>query len=124
MAIYTQDGLVYPANIINIDGNKCTIRYLHYLNEEDKQLDELFEHSEGEKIEKIESKSQYHAQKQPFSSSVFLPPPPPMPIPTVPGASSNVTEDEALHSMLISWYMSGYHTGFYYGLKSSRSESK
>lgn len=24
-----------------------------------------------------------------------------------------LTDKEALHSMLVSWYMSGYHTGFY-----------
>lgn len=35
----------------------------------------------------------------------MIPPPPPM--------SADVVDDEALGSMLISWYMSGYHTGFY-----------
>lgn len=33
------------------------------------------------------------------------PPPPPM--------SPDMVDDEALGSVLISWYMSGYHTGFY-----------
>lgn len=35
----------------------------------------------------------------------MIPPPPPM--------SVDMVDDEALGSMLISWYMSGYHTGFY-----------
>lgn len=35
----------------------------------------------------------------------MIPPPPPM--------SPDMVDDEALGSMLISWYMSGYHTGFY-----------
>lgn len=35
----------------------------------------------------------------------MIPPPPPM--------SPDMVDDEALGSVLISWYMSGYHTGFY-----------
>lgn len=35
----------------------------------------------------------------------MIPPPPPM--------SADMVDDEALGSMLISWYMSGYHTGYY-----------
>lgn len=117
MAIFSEDGLVYPANIIRIDADKCRVRYLHYLNEEDKQLDELFENS-SEKVEECKRESAFS------KPAMFLHPPPPMPIPTVPSLNSNVTEDEALHSMLISWYMSGYHTGFYYGLRNARSEPK
>ncbi|KAM6363225.1 survival motor neuron protein-like isoform 2-T5 [Pluvialis apricaria] len=46
----------------------------------------------------------------------FIPPPPPM-RPDCP------EDDEALGSMLIAWYMSGYHTGYYLGLKQSRMEA-
>eukprot|EP00088_Acartia_fossae_P011908 TRINITY_DN16069_c1_g1_i1.p1 TRINITY_DN16069_c1_g1~~TRINITY_DN16069_c1_g1_i1.p1 ORF type:complete len:449 (+),score=102.00 TRINITY_DN16069_c1_g1_i1:66-1412(+) len=49
-----------------------------------------------------------------YSSSTFPPllaPPPPPPL-SFPGGLSTA-ENEALHSMLISWYMAGYHTGFY-----------
>lgn len=35
----------------------------------------------------------------------MIPPPPPM--------SPDGEDDEALGSMLIAWYMSGYHTGYY-----------
>lgn len=35
----------------------------------------------------------------------MIPPPPPM--------TPDMVDDEALGSVLISWYMSGYHTGFY-----------
>lgn len=35
----------------------------------------------------------------------MMPPPPPM--------SPDMVDDEALGSVLISWYMSGYHTGYY-----------
>ncbi|XP_076444296.1 survival motor neuron protein 1-like [Babylonia areolata] len=52
------------------------------------------------------------AASMPFS--MMPPPPPPMP-------NDNVTnENEALCSMLLSWYMSGYHTGYYQGLKQGR----
>ncbi|GFO36887.1 survival motor neuron protein, partial [Plakobranchus ocellatus] len=51
--------------------------------------------------------------------SMPLPPmfpsiPPPPPWFSDKGAGD---ENEALYSMLISWYMSGYHTGYYQGLK-------
>uniref|UniRef100_A0A8C6UX22 Survival of motor neuron 1, telomeric n=1 Tax=Neogobius melanostomus TaxID=47308 RepID=A0A8C6UX22_9GOBI len=45
----------------------------------------------------------------------MIPPPPPM--------SPDMVDDEALGSVLISWYMSGYHTGYYLGLKQGRKEA-
>ncbi|KAG8456449.1 hypothetical protein GDO86_002291 [Hymenochirus boettgeri] len=47
----------------------------------------------------------------------MIPPPPP------PLSPEMCEDDEALGSMLIAWYMSGYHTGYYLGLKQSRMES-
>lgn len=48
----------------------------------------------------------------------IIPPPPP------PHMFRNLCEDEneteAMSAMLISWYMSGYHTGYYQGLKMSK----
>uniref|UniRef100_A0A8D0L0U9 Tudor domain-containing protein n=1 Tax=Sphenodon punctatus TaxID=8508 RepID=A0A8D0L0U9_SPHPU len=46
----------------------------------------------------------------------LIPPPPPL------GPDSS-EDNEALGSMLIAWYMSGYHTGYYLGLKQSRMEA-
>ncbi|XP_035424921.1 survival motor neuron protein [Cygnus atratus] len=46
----------------------------------------------------------------------LIPPPPPM-------GPDSPEDDEALGSMLIAWYMSGYHTGYYLGLKQSRMEA-
>ncbi|KAG9488060.1 survival motor neuron protein isoform X2 [Eleutherodactylus coqui] len=52
-----------------------------------------------------------------------FPPGPPL-IPPPPPMGPDVAEDdEALGSMLIAWYMSGYHTGYYLGLKQSRMEA-
>ncbi|XP_051962454.1 survival motor neuron protein 1 [Xyrauchen texanus] len=45
----------------------------------------------------------------------MIPPPPPM-------SPDTLEDDDALGSMLISWYMSGYHTGYYLGLKQGRRE--
>ncbi len=42
--------------------------------------------------------------------------PPPPPLGEMSGQTSH-EEQNALHSMLISWYMSGYHTGYYQALK-------
>ncbi|XP_019486706.1 PREDICTED: survival motor neuron protein-like [Hipposideros armiger] len=71
--------------------------------------------SPGNKPNNIKSKA------APWNS--FLPPPPPMPgsgmgpgkiIPPPPPICSDSLDDaDALGSMLISWYMSGYHTGYY-----------
>ncbi|XP_061477350.1 survival motor neuron protein-like isoform X2 [Rhineura floridana] len=53
----------------------------------------------------------------PFPSGPPLIPPPP------PFSPDSPDDDEALGSMLIAWYMSGYHTGYYLGLKQSRMEA-
>lgn len=81
--------------------------------------------------------SQYHNTS--FHSSHSLPPAPPMepllgrlppfvkhsmppPPPIPPGDLPN--NEEALASMLMSWYMTGYHTGYYQGLQESKSSKK
>nr|XP_006004450.2 PREDICTED: survival motor neuron protein 1-like [Latimeria chalumnae]XP_014349007.1 PREDICTED: survival motor neuron protein 1-like [Latimeria chalumnae] len=48
--------------------------------------------------------------------------PPLIPPPPLMGLDAS-EDDEALGSMLIAWYMSGYHTGYYLGLKQGRMES-
>uniref|UniRef100_A0A8C5T8Y3 Tudor domain-containing protein n=1 Tax=Malurus cyaneus samueli TaxID=2593467 RepID=A0A8C5T8Y3_9PASS len=54
----------------------------------------------------------------PFPAGPPLIPPPPPPM-----RPDSAEDDEALGSMLIAWYMSGYHTGYYLGLKQSRMEA-
>ncbi|CAE1228542.1 SMN [Acanthosepion pharaonis] len=48
----------------------------------------------------------------------LIPPPPP------PTNNEAMNSNEALCSMLMSWYMSGYHTGYYQGLSHSQKNSK
>ncbi|XP_053612135.1 survival motor neuron protein isoform X2 [Plodia interpunctella] len=54
------------------------------------------------------------------SNDLPLPPPPPMMSPS-PAKDS---EDQAISSMLLSWYMSGYYTGLYQGLKRSKENGR
>ncbi|KAI5651500.1 survival motor neuron protein (SMN) domain-containing protein [Phthorimaea operculella] len=49
--------------------------------------------------------------------SMDIPMPPPMPF---LGSGRVDCEEQAISSMLISWYMSGYYTGLYQGLKRSK----
>jgi survival motor neuron protein len=131
-AIFEEDGLVYPAIIEKIfdpEGEnkrtRCSIKYLYYLNEEDKFLDELMEYkpneenNEGQKEEKKDTQTE-KMEKCEKNRNFSIPN---LPIPPLPFAVSSlmskqgneVDDEEALYSMLMSWYMSGYHTGYYYG---------
>ncbi|XP_013173922.1 PREDICTED: survival motor neuron protein isoform X2 [Papilio xuthus] len=47
------------------------------------------------------------------SMDMPLPPPPPIGF----GSEHDSSEDQAISSMLLSWYMSGYYTGLYQGMK-------
>ncbi|XP_064608117.1 survival of motor neuron protein-like [Liolophura sinensis] len=53
-----------------------------------------------------------------FQRVPLVPPPPP---PMVEDLGE--VDNEALCSMLLSWYMSGYHTGYYQGLKQGHADS-
>ncbi|KAM3939117.1 survival motor neuron protein [Leptodactylus fuscus] len=65
------------------------------------------------------------SQAHPFLSGwpPSFPPGPPLIPPPPPMGPDIAEDDEALGSMLIAWYMSGYHTGYYLGLKQSRMEA-
>lgn len=53
-----------------------------------------------------------------MKQSIPPPPPPPLPHGGVPSS------EEALASMLMSWYMTGYHTGYYQGLQESKASKR
>ena len=151
-SIFSQDGLLYPAKIIKIfnDKNnraKCLIQYLYYLNEEEKYTDELYEYdanaeTENDQKSEVEAKPEKIKKKNEAKSEAKFPEMPSLPVPPMPfeimkylnknkqeanAATNEMNEEDALHSMLMSWYMSGYHTGFYFGLncsKNSKSKNK
>lgn len=138
MAVYSRDGLVYPAKIIKINAandsddeaqkrTKCTVQYLYYLNEEQKYLDELYLYVDSDRTDdKCKNSTTTETTNEPKKTNVsFNPlknfiPPPPMPA-MMDMKSLTGNQDDALYSMLISWYMSGFHTGYYMALKNDQS---
>lgn len=135
-AIYSEDGLLYKAEIITIfsdkDVKKCIVRYLYYLNEEEKFLTDLYEANEPvqETNEPIKQKKSQTSKIQnilPFKG-ISIPPPPPPSLSSFQNLKqSNTSADqneEELHTMLMSWYMSGYHTGYYFGMKQANDSVK
>ncbi|KAJ8781947.1 hypothetical protein J1605_006285 [Eschrichtius robustus] len=122
-AIWSEDGCVYPATIASIDFKRetCVVIYTGYGNREEQNLSDLLS-TTSEVANNIEQNAREPGLK--FSGP---PPPPPFPscwpppfpsgppiIPPPPPICPDSLDDaDALGSMLISWYMSGYHTGYY-----------
>jgi len=84
-------------------------------------LDEEEESSEGELGDESEEANQSQADqssdqiRRGFNTIPLLPPPMP---PHLLRHQGNVPEeDEAMASMLMSWYTSGYHTGYYQAMR-------
>ncbi|XP_067947396.1 survival motor neuron protein-like isoform X2 [Watersipora subatra] len=139
-AVYSEDGYTYDAVITQmLPEDNCVVRYTDYGNEEEQAIKDLLRpqrpvrHSTG-KAESLhsdtgcsscsskrgsiaslpQSYTQHTAQGHDHSPS-FIPPPPPV-LPNLPACNT----EEAFHSMLISWYMSGFHTGYYQGLRDGK----
>ncbi|RWS09467.1 survival motor neuron protein-like isoform X1 [Dinothrombium tinctorium] len=135
--VYSEDKCEYEAQIVDIckDRGTCIVRYIGYGNEEEQLLTDLMP-SKGKSSRKIQEKAarevimnetstpEHHQftipspPKEAQQNDIpFLVPPPPTYFPPPP-----VKEDDALASMLMSWYMSGYHTGYYQALKHMKSD--
>ncbi|CAF1063833.1 unnamed protein product [Rotaria sordida] len=118
---YSEDGLLYKATIIDISSSSltCNILFDDYGNEEIHSLDDLQIRTEEEEEEEEQQQQQ---QQQEGLSSIdehdILPPPPPFPI-----LNPN-NDNDALSSTLMSWYLAGYHTGFYQGIKDKKNFEK
>ncbi|XP_031847368.1 survival motor neuron isoform X1 [Nomia melanderi] len=56
------------------------------------------------------------------SAEDMMPPAPPLPPQLMAKLPDN--DADALSSMLMSWYISGFHTGYYHGLKQARSNQE
>uniref|UniRef100_G1N9N1 Tudor domain-containing protein n=1 Tax=Meleagris gallopavo TaxID=9103 RepID=G1N9N1_MELGA len=147
-AVWSEDGNVYPATIasVNLKRGTCVVTYTGYGNKEEQNLADLLppasdETNENESLystDESEKSSQSHQNGSnclgrhgskfrtlpPFLScwTPPFPPGPPLIPPPPPMGPDSTEDDEALGSMLIAWYMSGYHTGYYLGLKQSRME--
>ncbi|XP_057286827.1 survival motor neuron protein isoform X2 [Pezoporus wallicus] len=139
-AVWSEDGNVYLATIASINHKRgtCVVTYTGYGNQEEKSLTDLLpaaidEINESETPCSTDGSegSQSPGNKNSFMKGRFFPEnlrfpvPPGVPglgrlIPPPPPMRLDSEDDEALGSMLIAWYMSGYHTGYYLGLKQSR----
>uniref|UniRef100_A0A8R1HNB8 Tudor domain-containing protein n=1 Tax=Caenorhabditis japonica TaxID=281687 RepID=A0A8R1HNB8_CAEJA len=133
MAPFTEDDQTeyYAATIDWIGGAKnqqVGVTFLYYGNQATVDIRELWENEEAieeaVQMEKQEKKTtSTDSTKTTTSSSSnasiplpsFAPPVPPNIIGMVPAS-----EREALSSMLMSWYMSGYHTGYYQAIADRR----
>ncbi|XP_014249150.1 survival motor neuron protein isoform X2 [Cimex lectularius] len=107
-AVYSVDGKEYEATVeeLNYENGTCTVVYVGYENVEEVDIHSL-KMSSGEKARKLQDQV-----KNNFKEG-FIPPPPTIPI--LDGMPMD--ESDAFSAMLMSWYMSGYHTGYYHGLK-------
>ncbi|KOX77745.1 Survival motor neuron protein [Melipona quadrifasciata] len=145
-AVYSEDGEIYEATILKIYENKNC-----YGNTEKVQLSSLLE-SEGLQSQITQQKKaleekymndpkKYNGEKMdceseetrsykhqfipgPSFNSItdIMPPAPPLPPQLMAKLPDNDTD--ALSSMLMSWYISGFHTGYYHGLKQARSNQE
>ncbi|XP_057338976.1 survival motor neuron protein [Microplitis mediator] len=72
----------------------------------------------------FETGNQHQQPSFPSSSLSFdgIPPPPPIPPQLMDRLPKNDTD--ALSSMLMSWYISGFHTGYYHGIKQGQKSKK
>ncbi|XP_015783751.1 survival motor neuron protein-like [Tetranychus urticae] len=143
VAVFKEDGLEYEAKIVSIDQKYgcCVVKYLGYDNEECQYLQDLkpsrglqsqleqmqlgFVNCELEDeelsrgIQNMNTRPEFipesPLQSQGTTPEFILPPPPTF-------LTSNLTEplakeNDALASMLMSWYMCGFQTGYYTALK-------
>ncbi|CAF3808180.1 unnamed protein product [Rotaria sp. Silwood1] len=115
---YSEDGLLYKATIIDISLSSltCSISFDDYGNEEIHPLTDLQIRTEEE--EQQQQQQQQQEALLSIDEHDILPPPPPFPI-------LNPNDDnDALSSTLMSWYLAGYHTGFYQGIKDRNNFEK
>jgi hypothetical protein len=102
---------MYKATIINIESTSCTVSFNDYGNEEMHPLTDLQIRIEDDQSETLPSIEEHDTIAE------IVPPPPPPP-PPFPVCNSN-EDNDTLSATLMSWYLAGYHTGFYQGLKNT-----
>ncbi|KAL3085007.1 hypothetical protein niasHS_010076 [Heterodera schachtii] len=139
MALYEVDGKWYPAKIEQISPvkNTCTVSYIGYDQKAILKLEDILGESDVEAADDHGDEREAEGtsgtttkiadndvKKDAFPIPDLCPPPPPSMFGKIAVAGN---EKEALTNMLMSWYMSGYHTGFYQGVmheKTTRQKPK
>uniref|UniRef100_A0A8C3S2F0 Tudor domain-containing protein n=1 Tax=Chelydra serpentina TaxID=8475 RepID=A0A8C3S2F0_CHESE len=149
-AIWSEDGLLYPATVRSVDAaaGTCLVEFVGYGNKEQQALEELLPpcgavdgdlgswRAEADAPGVPRGRSPSFPREPPHSWrrqstkgewAHYFPPlpkvvPPPPPLLLDPLCTED-DEGGALACMLLAWYMSGYHTGFYMGLRQGRAEA-
>ncbi|KAM6113515.1 LOW QUALITY PROTEIN: survival motor neuron protein 1-like [Phoenicopterus ruber ruber] len=137
------DGLLYPARLRALDpaAGTCLVEFEGYGNTEERALADLLPPRPGAwgASDTPGGEGPRAEPRRPSTSSWDLPPGArrrkgeqgacsPRPPEVMPPASLRAMweeeeEEDALATMLMAWYMSGYHTGFYVGLREGRAEA-
>ncbi|XP_034005635.1 survival motor neuron protein-like [Trematomus bernacchii] len=141
-AVYSEDSMVYPAVVLWVKGERCCVRFDGYDNKEEQEVSALLSlgalhgnsmgaaaklkekasNNHQSKVEKESEEKQNDETQTPPNMFSFFPPfappgcgdsvsfiPPPPPLWTF-GSSAGA---DASSSMLMLWYMCGFHTGSY-----------
>uniref|UniRef100_A0A0N5AP57 Tudor domain-containing protein n=1 Tax=Syphacia muris TaxID=451379 RepID=A0A0N5AP57_9BILA len=105
LAPYYEEDLWYPAVIKEISylNKTCTVLYDEYNETSTVQISDL---------EPYVINIFYFAFQSAWNMPKLVPPPPPM-FSNIPMPSG----EESVSNMLLSWYMCGYHTGYYQVIK-------
>ncbi|KAM8888349.1 uncharacterized protein ACB058_002490 isoform 9-T9 [Synchiropus picturatus] len=122
-AVFSEDGLVYPAVVMWVEGQRCRVRYDVYNNEEEVDMgsllqpDELpgsnravkpasqgpiFRSTDWRRKRREENQSGGGERASPVEPLTFTPPPP---------FGGEDPGSDAVSSMMMMWYMCGFHTG-------------
>ena len=146
-AKYSEDGLFYTADIVALCDTFATVCYIDYEEECDVMLTDLKKLLKEDRQSDNSYSTTYHSQQQQYTNSwnpfhpqasPMAPPPAPCPVhhypqyntqqghshgpipqpscPPHPFSHSKCT-DESLATMLMSWYKTGYTTGYYQALR-------
>uniref|UniRef100_A0A3Q1GF09 Survival motor neuron protein-like n=1 Tax=Acanthochromis polyacanthus TaxID=80966 RepID=A0A3Q1GF09_9TELE len=113
-AVFSEDGLVYPAVVLWVKGQRCRIRFDEYNNEEEQDVSGLLNPDE------------LYGPSRAKDPLPFLPLfPPPLPAWMFGGKESGTPSPiDATSSIMMLWYMCGFHTGSYLAQQQFRSTSK
>ena len=145
MAYYRDDGKYYHANIVRIsaDGSSVTVHYTGYDEEDSLPVKDIYpEHFGNDDEDSMETNynadtlqrnfvnNSYKGRKRSRRLSFDEDHRPGLYMPSMNdlgpdvddlrhAVNSKIATKEALSSMLVSWYMAGYQTGYFRGLTSS-----
>ncbi|XP_059575553.1 survival motor neuron protein 1 isoform X4 [Alligator mississippiensis] len=149
-AVWSEDGLLYPATVRSVDAaaGTCLVEFDGYGNQEEQALEDLLPaesslhghpaseveedaHGVPRRPSPLPSWQLPHGRRRPSTTGKWACHLPPLPLPSklVPPPPpqdplcSDCEEEDALACMLLSWHLSGYHTGFYMGLRQGRAEA-